>query len=147
VGLPEDRHQANRRRVRSAYRRQLWIEILIPFGLGAAAVISLVATGWRGITAAPGGLADVSLAILLLPFLVVGLVVLIVVVGLIIGVTWGMGKVSHPAEVVQGEVQRLAGNARRAADLAVRPISKVEGLRAAAGALWKWFVSGSAADL
>jgi hypothetical protein len=134
-------------RVRSAYRRQVWTQVFLPLALGIAIVVGALALNWTGITGAPDGLADATIALLLLPLLALGLLVLGLLVGLIWLIGWGMGKVPRPAAEVQMRLDQAARQARRASDLAASPLTTLQGLGAGAAALWKWFTSGSAADL
>jgi hypothetical protein len=124
-------------RVRQAYRRQVWLEIYLPLALAVAAGAAGLVVNWSGIVAGASSLADIMLAGLLIPFLLVLLPLIAIVLAGVYAVGLGIRSIPAPASKVQARLEMIAHEARGASTLAARPLVSLAGAQAAAAAAWR----------
>ncbi len=124
-------------RVRRAYRRQVWLEIYLPLALAVGAAVAGLAMNWSGVVAGASSLADILLAGLLFPFLIVLLPLIAIVLASVYAVGLGIKAIPAPASKVQARVELIAQEARQASSLAALPLVSLAGARAAAAAAWR----------
>ncbi len=125
----------------AAYRRQVRLQVYLPLGLGLILVGVVAYLVGRSGLAAASTWADASLALLLLPFLPMGLLLAAVLAA---GV-YGLGRLIQwlPGPARQGHALgvRVASQVRRVSDGVVRPLLL---LRAASAGLvtgWRMLLS------
>jgi flagellar biogenesis protein FliO len=124
------RHEVNPV-TRSAFRRQVWLEIYLPLGFGLAAVVCVALVLWRSGMAGPRAWADASTILLILPVLAVSLIPLILMVALSVGIIYLIRRLPEASQRLQSLVYRVQWSARRAADAAVQPWLMGDSARAA----------------
>lgn len=130
---------------RASFRRQVWLEIYLPLAAGGMILAIGALVLWQG---SGGGLPtwrDTALVLLVLPWLVIGIVALLVVATL--GVVIGRVVIWLPprARRAQGILERTSDAARRTGDALAEPLIKVRAAwgasrtaaRAGAGAVWR----------
>jgi hypothetical protein len=127
--LPSPAHPSLQR-----HRRELWTRILIPIIL-AAAVIAAIAV-LAGLAAfgqgsdQVGRWAAISTMWILVPLLAAGILLLVLLVGVIYGLSLLIGTLPNYTVVVQDFFQRITGIAKRLSDGSVKPILAVGGVLA-----------------
>lgn len=124
-------------RVRRAYRRQVWLEIYLPLALAAAAGVAGLVVNWSGVLARASSLADIMLAGLLIPFVLLILPLIAIVLAGVYAVGLGIRSIPVPASKVQARLEIIAHEARRASSMAALPLVSLAGARAAAAAAWR----------
>lgn len=124
-------------RVRTAYRRQVWLEIYLPLALAVGAGVAGMAVNWSGVVAGASSLADVMLVAMLFPFLLLILPLIAIVLVGVYAVGLGIRRIPAPASKVQARLELIAHEARQASTLAALPVVALAGARAAADAAWR----------
>lgn len=124
-------------RVRRAYRRQVWLEIYLPLGLAAGLALGGLVLNWSGLVAGASSLADVLLAGLLLPFLILLLPLIAIVVGGAYLIGLGIRHLPAPASKVQAQLEMISHEARQVSSLAALPVVSLAGARSAVAAAWR----------
>lgn len=119
--------------IRSRYRRQLWLEILIPTIGGAVIVAGLALVLARSGVGTVSAWADAALALMLIPFLLLALIPLVAIAGLAYGVGWVTGQIPAPLNRVRAAVYRARISLERGANLAVQPIIQGRSAKTAVG--------------
>ena len=103
-------------------RRQIWMEIYLPLGIGVMILAALVIWVWQAEFGAVSVWADVALVIVLIPLFVLGLIILIVLAGLTYGVFWLFGWLPDPLHRLQSTIDRVERGAQKGADGVARPM-------------------------
>jgi hypothetical protein len=101
-------------------------------------VIAALALTWGELVVASSSLADIMIAMLLLPFLIVLLPLIALVAAAVYGIGLGIQWIPGPATKVQARAAIIAGEARRLSRAVARPVAAAEGLRAGWAALLRW---------
>ncbi|MGA9533280.1 MAG: hypothetical protein WBR18_11235 [Anaerolineales bacterium] len=109
----------------SAFRRQVILEIYLPFFLGVAALAAVAILLWRSGTAGASAWADASTMLMLLPVLVLSLLPIVILAGAAYGVTWLIGKIPGPAHQAQSALAQVARTTKRATKTVIRPFFTV----------------------
>jgi hypothetical protein len=110
---------------RAAHRREVFWQIFFPLGIGFILVVGLfVGMGLAGVGDASLW-ADVSLIWILIPLIILAIFPLVILVGLIYGVTFLTVKLPYYAFIAQQAFKRLAAMARYWSDRAVDPLLKI----------------------
>lgn len=107
---------------KSTYRRQVWLQVYLPFALGLALLAGLGALLWSGQRASASAWADASLILLILPLLVVSVIPIVLLAVLIYGVGFVVGWLPGPAYQAQRTLAEVEAAARKALDYASRPM-------------------------
>ncbi len=125
----------------AAYRRQIRLQVYLPLGLGLILVgVAAYLLGRSGVAAA-GTWADASLALLLLPFLPIGLLMAAVLAAGVYGIgrliQWlpGMARRGHAMGV------QVSSQVRRVSDAVVRPLLLLRAASAGLGTGWRTLLS------
>ncbi len=116
---------------RSAFRRQVWLEIYLPLAVGLAVVIGAAWALWGSGMATPRAWADASTVLLILPVLVISLIPLIVLAALSVGIILLIRRLPEVTTRLQGILYRVQWSVRRGADAAVLPWMMADSARAA----------------
>ena len=120
-------------------KRQIWMQIYLPLGIGVVILATLVLWVWRAKFGSVSVWADVALVVVLIPLFVLGLITLIVLAGLTYGVFWLFGWLPDPLHRLQSTIARMERGALKGADSAVRPMLVVQAviamLEAAVGSI------------
>jgi uncharacterized BrkB/YihY/UPF0761 family membrane protein len=116
---------------RSAFRRQVWLEIYLPLALGLAAVAAAATMLWGSGMATARAWADASAILFILPVLAFALVPLILLVALSVGIILLIRRLPEGSQQVQSVFYRVQWAARRAADAVILPWLMIESARAA----------------
>jgi hypothetical protein len=106
---------------RASFRRQVWLQIYLPFGLGVAALGVAATLLWGGALGDVSAWADASLLLLILPVLVVSLIPMALAAVLIYAVSYVIGWLPGPAYEAQQAVIRVRSAADRAMHVVSRP--------------------------
>jgi small-conductance mechanosensitive channel len=106
---------------RSAFRRQVWLEIYLPLALGLVAVVGAAWSLWRSGMAAPSAWADASTILLILPVLAVSLIPLLILIALSVGIILLVRRLPEATQRLQSIIYRVQWSVRRGADVAVKP--------------------------
>jgi hypothetical protein len=117
---------------RSSFRRQVILEIYLPFVVGVGALAAVALLLWRSGAAGASAWADASTLLMLLPLLLLSLLPIAILVAAVYGVTWLMTKIPVPAHRAQSALAQMARTTRRVANTAVRPFFTVYASAAAA---------------
>ena len=124
-------------------RRQIWMQIYLPLGIGVIILAALVLWVWQAEFGSISVWADVALVIVLIPLFVLGLIALIVVAGLTYGAFWLFGWLPDPLHRLQSTIARMERGMQKGADSAVRPMLVVQAviamLKAAVGGIGSIF--------
>jgi hypothetical protein len=126
------------------FRHAIWLQIYLPFVLGASLVIALVALALvasRAGGATTSGMADVALVALLLPVMLLGVLLLAGIVVLAVGVARLIGWLPERARVVQEVVVRAPGLSEQIASRVVQVVVGPKSAWAAIGAAWARLVA------
>lgn len=118
--------------IQRRYRLQLWLQILLPLLLGMAVILAIALYISRIGFGSASAWADTLLALMVIPFLVVGLLPLAAIAALAYGAGWLTGNLSPPFRRIRVAVFRAAITAQRAADLAAEPFLRIGAGKAAA---------------
>lgn len=105
----------------ATFRRQVWLQVYLPLGLGVLAVAGVGLGLWQAGVGQASVWADVGLICLVVTGMVLLLVFLALVVALTMGVSWLILRLPEPAQRLQGIVGRVAGIVRRVADRSAQP--------------------------
>jgi len=116
---------------RSAFRRQVWLEIYLPLALGLAAVIGAAWGLWGTGMATTRAWADASTIFLILPVLVASLIPLILFAAISVGIILLIRRLPEVSRRLQSLVYRVQWSVRRGADAAVQPWLMGDSARAA----------------
>jgi FtsH-binding integral membrane protein len=116
---------------RSAFRRQVWLEIYLPLTLGLAAVVGMAWALARSGAATPRAWADASTVLLILPILAAALVPMVIFIALSVGIIILIRRLPEVSQKLQSVVYRVQWSTRRGADTAVQPWLMGESARAA----------------
>ena len=111
---------------RAQTRRQVWLQVYLPMGIGILLLAVLVFLLWRGGTATASAWADSALALMILPFLLLGLLMLAFFVVLAVGVGRLIGIIPLPARRAQDVMKNAAAMIRKGGDQAVRPMLVIQ---------------------
>jgi hypothetical protein len=109
-------------KTQAAHRRQVWLQVYLPFGVGVVVVIALVVGLWLGGAGAAGVWADVSLVFLMALALVIGLLGLAAAVALLVASIWVAHELPPQAARLQHLLHRVQQGTRRGADASVAPL-------------------------
>ncbi len=116
---------------RSAFRRQVWLEIYLPLALGLAAVVGAAWGLWGTGMATSRAWADASTILLILPVLAAGLIPLIVFAALSVGIILLIRRLPEATRRLQSIFYRVQWSVRRGTDVAVQPWLMGDSVRAA----------------
>jgi hypothetical protein len=116
---------------RAAYRRQVWLEIYLPFAVGLVALVAVAVLLWRG-GAGASPWADASLIMLLLPLLALSVLPIMLLAAAVYGLGVLIDRLPGPAHQAQAAVAQVARSTKRAAGASVRPFFETYPLVAAA---------------
>lgn len=126
-------------------RRQIWLQIYLPLGMGVMILAALVFWVWQAEFGAVTVWADVALVVVLIPLFVLGLIILIVLAGLTYGVFWLFGWLPDPLHRLQSIIARVERGTQKGADGVARPMLVVQAviamLEAAVGSIVSIFRS------
>ena len=132
--------------MRRAFRRQVWLEIYLPFGLAIVVAAAAITVNWGGLVAGSSSMASVFLAILLLPFFFLIAPLIVLVLAAVYGVQLGIERIPGPAAKAQAGVALIASGARRTSGVVAAPLAAASAGQAAVSAVWRWMKSGWDAD-
>ena len=107
-------------------RRQIWMQIYLPLGMGVMILAALVFWVWQAGFGAVTVWADVALVVVLIPLFVLGLIILIVLAGLTYGVFWLFGWLPDPLYRLQSIIARVERGTQKGADSVARPMLVVQ---------------------
>jgi hypothetical protein len=122
--MPENENWPARERnpvTRSAFRRQVWLEIYLPLVLGLAAVVAAAWFLWGAGVASASSWANASTILLILPILVASLIPLILLVALSVGIIFLIRRLPEVSMRMQSIMYRIQWGVRRGADASVEP--------------------------
>lgn len=111
------------------FRRQVWLQVYLPLGLGVLLLGGAVAALWRGRVGTASVWADTALVFLLLVGMIFGVVVLAIISALMVGVFLAVRELPEPFARVRLAVAQVERQVGQAADIAARPMI---GIRSAA---------------
>ena len=124
-----------------AHRRQMRLQVYLPLGLSALAVIALVVGLWLGGVGDAGTWADVAVIMLLIPALLVGLIVLAAFIALAVLVGKLIGIIQEPAYRAQVIAHRVRKGITNGTDLALRPLLEMSAAGAVLRAVVRMFAA------
>ena len=124
-------------RRKSAYKTQLWLQIILPVALAFLLAILAAAAIAQGGAAHTSQWASLSLIWMILPLLLLLLVFLVVLGAMIYGLARLLDILPRYTRLAQNYADILAAKTRRFADKAAAPVFFVEKTRAEARALLK----------
>jgi predicted PurR-regulated permease PerM len=131
--------------VARATRRQIRLQIYLPFLIGLLLLTLVTILLQQNQVGTLSGWADALLIFMFLPFLLVGLLALVVVAGLAYGVIRLIGIIPEPAEKARRFLQRVSRQVRRGADrvagVQIAPQAALSGLKAGIRSLTSIFRS------
>lgn len=116
---------------RSAFRRQVWLEIYLPLAFGLAALAGAAWGLWQSGRAAPSAWADASTILLVLPVLIAAIIPLVIFIALSVGIIVLIRRLPEVTQQLQSIVYRVQWSVRRGADAAAQPWLVGDSARAA----------------
>jgi sulfite exporter TauE/SafE len=105
----------------ATFRRQVWLQVYLPLGLGIVAVVAVGLGLWLAGVGQASVWADIGLVYLIVTGMVLLLVFLAVVIALTLGVSWLILRLPEPAQRFQEIVTRIARLIRLVADRSAQP--------------------------
>jgi hypothetical protein len=119
------------------HRRQALWQILLPLWIGVIVFLILAVMVGFSTNAQASLWADISLIFLIVPVMAITLILLAVLGGLIFLQRWLLINLPVYTRKAQDLAFKLEHRVRSVANSAVRPILKVEGIRAGWRSLWR----------
>ncbi|MBN1537296.1 MAG: hypothetical protein JW908_11235 [Anaerolineales bacterium] len=110
-----------------AYRREAFWQITLPFIVGLIIFLSLAVTISLGTMGETSMWADISVIWLILIMLLPGLVLLILLVGLVYGVTWLFVRTPEYALQLQNIFELITWRVKQNANKVVEPMLRFKG--------------------
>jgi hypothetical protein len=130
-----------RERIARKTRRQIWLQIYLPLGIGVLILTGLViwvlVAGFGKVSA----WADIGLVLILIPAFVVGLLILAALIGMTYGLFRLLDILPDPIYKVHSSVERVGEVMSRGADLVAWPMVTLLKVGAALKAFWRAIVS------
>lgn len=113
------------------HRREVLWQITVPLIIGIILVLALAVfitvVSYTGNGSAASLWADISLIWLIIPAFIGGLILLVLLAGLAYGIYWLVQNLPTWALQAQNIIVTVGVNVRKATDLAVEPVLRVEG--------------------
>lgn len=106
----------------ATFRRQVWLQVYLPLGLGILVVAGVGLGLWRAGVGQASVWADVGLICLVATGMVVLLILMALVVALTLCVSWLILRLPEPAQRLQGIVRRVRGIVGQVADRSAQPL-------------------------
>ena len=122
---------------KAAFRRQVWLQIYLPFLGGFVLVAAVAWLLWNGGMAGASAWADASLILLLVPVLVLSVIPIVLLAALAYGVSYLLGQIPVPAHQVQQSLAQVQRIAEVASDRVSKPVIVFKSGAAAARATAK----------
>ncbi len=116
------RRQLRDEEVRSAYRRQVWLQVYLPLGLFTTALIAVVALLWVNGVGDTRVWADTALILVLIPTFVLGLILLALLLALAVLIGKLIGIIPEPAYQVSTFMRMVERQVKRITDLVLEPL-------------------------
>ncbi len=116
------RRQLRDEEVRSAYRRQVWLQVYLPLILFTTALIAVVALLWVGGVGDTRVWADTALILVLIPTFVLGLILLALLLALAVLIGKLIGIIPEPAYQVSTFMRMVERQVKRITDLVLEPV-------------------------
>jgi hypothetical protein len=105
-----------------SFRRQVWLQVYLPFIGGLAVLAGVAAVLWTSGTGSASAWADASLILLLLPLILFSVIPIVLLIALIYGVSYLIKRIPVPANQAQQAIAQVGHTIQRAADQAVQPM-------------------------
>jgi hypothetical protein len=122
-------------------RRQIWLQIYLPLGIGALALAGLGIWVFLAGFGTVSVWADVGLVLIIIPTFVIGLLIFAALIGMTYGLFRLFGILPEPIRKFHSTVERVGEVIGRGADLTVWPVITVGKVGAALKAVWQAVVS------
>jgi hypothetical protein len=123
--MSEERKSHPQRRdeeVRSAYRRQVGLQVYLPFGLFTAALVTVVTLVWVNGVEDTSAWADVALILVLIPTMILGLILLALLIALAVLIGRLIGIIPEPAYQISTFMRMVENQVKRITDLVLEPV-------------------------
>jgi hypothetical protein len=114
--------------VRSAFRRQVGLQVYLPFGLFTAALIAVVSLLWVNSVGDTSTWADVALILVLIPTMILGLILLALLLALAVLIGKLIGIIPEPAYQVSTFMRMVEKQVKRITDLVLQPVMTLSAL-------------------
>ncbi len=124
------------REIRATYRREVLIQIILPFAVGLIIILALAVLAAIGPAGNQNQWMSVSLIWLLIPVIGGAFVIFIILAAMVYLVTRLIGVVPRYSLRVQSFTFMIEDKVRQICDTAVKPVEKVSGLAASIAALF-----------
>jgi hypothetical protein len=114
-----------------AYRKQVRIWIFLPLLLGILVIVLLIAMLWVNQAGSFSLWADITLIFILVPFFIMGMILLIVSAGLVYAIALLIGWIPQPAYQIEAALTRVDRLVRRYTRMIARPFMLPSAIAAA----------------
>jgi hypothetical protein len=107
---------------RSAFRRQVWLEIYLPLVLGGGFLAAAAYLLWQSSLGSASAWADAATSLMLLPVLILALIPLVLLVAASAGLVILIRRLPTVSQRLQSLMYRVQVAVRRGADAAAAPV-------------------------
>lgn len=111
---------------RRIHQREVFWQITIPLILGALIVVAFAVAVSIGSTQEVSRWSEISIIWLIIPVLFVSLIFLVILAGLVYGVTWVLRNLPPYTHLAQDAVARIGESVQKVADKTVEPILRIQ---------------------
>ena len=118
-----------------AFRRQVWLQVYLPFALGFLLLALIAFLLWGSNMAGASAWADASLILLLLPVIVLSVIPIVLLAALVYGVTYLTRQIPVPAHQAQQSIAKIGRIIELSTKRAIQPLIVVKAGAAAASSV------------